>query len=146
MSFLPRRKILVPVDFSDCSAPAVRVAMELASAPADVHVVHVIPELNPVSPVAVWGEGDVQQRLVDKAREYLGTWLQNHECPEVDPDIAVGSEATKIVQLAQSLDADLIVIPSHGRTGLSRVVMGSVAEQVTRYAPCPTLVLRPESA
>ena len=63
MSFLPRRKILVPVDFSDCSAPAVRVAMELASAPADVHVVHVIPELNPVSPVAVWGEGDVQQRL-----------------------------------------------------------------------------------
>ncbi|MCR9201237.1 MAG: universal stress protein [Planctomycetaceae bacterium] len=142
MSFLPRRKILVPVDFSDCSAPAVRVALELASAPSDVHVVHVIPELNPVSPVAVWGEGDVQQRLVDKAKEYLTTWLHSHEYAGVHADIAVGSEATKIVQLAETQEVDLIVIPSHGRTGLTRVVMGSVAEQVTRYATCPTLVLR----
>lgn len=142
MSFLPRRTIVVPVDFSDYSEPAVRVALELAAAPGDIHVVHVIPSLNPVSPRAIWGEGDVQQKLTDNASRYLETWLATHNLQGVQSQVVVGAEGTKIVELADGLEADLIVISSHGNSGLTRAVMGAVAERVTRYASCPTLVLR----
>jgi nucleotide-binding universal stress UspA family protein len=56
----------------------------------------------------------------------------------------VGSPTLEIVEMARSLPADLIVISTHGRTGLKHVVLGSVAEHVVRRAPCPVLVVREE--
>jgi len=142
MAFLPRHTIVVPVDFSDASAPAVQSALELASQPSDVHVVHVIPALNPVSPIGIWGDADVEKQLSTNAQEYLKTFLASHEIEGVSSAIEIGQPGNGIVDYAQKHNADLVVIPSHGHSGLKRALLGSVAEQVIRHAPCATLVLR----
>lgn len=142
MSFLPKKLIVVPVDFSSCAAPAIRTALELAENPADVHVIHVIQPLNPVSPLGVWGDENVQQKLADNAKAYLDTFLASNEIVGVTTSVEVGSEGTRIVEYADELKADLVVIPSHGRSGVKRALLGSVAERVIRHAHCPTLVLR----
>lgn len=142
MSFLPKKTVVVPVDFSESSAPAVHVALEMASSAADVHVVHVIPALNPVSPLGVWGDADVEQQLCNKALAHLQTFLASHEIAGVNSAIEIGQDGNRIVDYAENHHADLIVIPSHGHSGLKRALLGSVAERVIRHAHCPTLVLR----
>lgn len=144
MPFIPKNTIVVPVDFSASSAPAIRTALEFSARPSSVHVVHVIPELNPVSPLGVWGDADTEQTLVKNAQEYLDTFLASHDIEGVTTSIQVGPDGTRIVEYADKQQADLIVIPSHGRSGLTRALLGSVAERVIRHANCPTLVLRRE--
>jgi len=146
MSFLPKKTIVVPVDFSPSSAPAVRTALEFANAPQDVHVVHVIPALNPVSPIGIWGDADVEKRLADNALRYQQTFLASAEIQGVTPVILIGQAGNRIVEYADENGADLIVIPSHGHSGLKRAILGSVAEQVIRHANCATLVLRRETS
>ena len=142
MSFLPKKLIVVPVDFSSCSATAIRTALELADSPADVHVIHVVQPLNPASPLGVWEDENVQQKLVDNAKAYLDTFLASNEIDGVTTSIEVGSDGTRIVEYADEHKANLVVIPSHGRSGVKRALLGSVAERVIRHAHCPTLVLR----
>ena len=60
---------------------------------------------------------------------------------DVPLHVQLGDPGTRVVELAKALGASLIVLPSHGRTGLERLVLGSVAEHVARFAPCPVLVL-----
>lgn len=146
MSFMPRKTIVVPVDFSSSSAPAVRTAVELATNAKDVHVIHVIQPLSPVSPLGVWGDEDVEQKLVDNAEKYLETFLASNEIEGVTTSVEVGSDGTRIVEYADEHKADLVVIPSHGRSGVKRALLGSVAERVIRHAHCPTLVLRRDAA
>lgn len=146
MSFLPNKTIVVPVDFSPCSAPAIRTALELVDSPANVHVIHVIPPLSPVSPIGVWGDEDVEQKLVDNAKTYLDTFLASNEIEGVTTVVEIGPDGTRIVEYADEHKADLVVIPSHGHSGLKRALLGSVAERVIRHANCPTLILRRESA
>ena len=146
MSFLPRQTIVVPVDFSSASAPAVRTAVELAGSPAGVHVVHVIPALNPVSPLGIFGDDDVEEKLQAKAMTYLEAWLSSQEIEGVQANIQSGEAGNRIVEYADSQTADLIVIPSHGHSGLTRALLGSVAERVIRHANCPTLILRRDDA
>ena len=142
MSFLPKKTIVVPVDFSTCSAGAIRTALELSDSPANVHVVHVIPPLNPVSPLGVWGDKDVEQKRIDTARTYLDTFLASNDIEGTTAAVEMGSEGTRIVEYSEEHDADLVIISSHGRSGLKRALLGSVAERVIRHAHCPTLVLR----
>lgn len=143
---MPRKTIIVPVDFSASSAPAVRTAIELATNSSDVHVVHVIQPLSPVSPLGAWGDEDVEQKLVDNATAHLDTFLASNKIEGVTTSVEVGPDGTRIVEYADEHEADLIVIPSHGRSGLKRALLGSVAERVIRHAHCPTLVLRREKA
>lgn len=146
MSFLPRKTIVVPVDFSPSSAPAVNVALELAKAPGDVHVIHAIPALNPVSPLGVWGDANAEEKLASNALKYMKTWLATNEVEGVTTSVEIGQDGTCIVEYAEKIKADLVVIPSHGHSGLKRALLGSVAERVIRHAHCPTLVLRREEA
>ena len=144
MTFSPRKLVVAPTDFSASSAPAVRTALEFVSDPSHVHVIHVIPSLNPVSPLGTWGEGDIEQQLIDKAMTYLTTWLASHNIEGVTAAIEIGHDGNRIVEYAEEKKADLIVIPSHGHSGLKRALLGSVAERVIRHADCPTLILRRE--
>ncbi len=138
---------LVPVDFSEYSDHAVQYAAELARAlGARLTLLHVIHEL-PVG-VGDWAAGlpesylgdleaDVQQSL-ESAREQV-------KAAGVDADIVMvhGIPFQSIIDVARDRQADLIVMGTHGRTGLKHVLLGSVAERVVRHAPCPVLVVRP---
>lgn len=140
MPWLPKKSVVVPVDFSEDSFVALDTAMELA-APAGVHIVYVLPVLDPAEPGVIWTTVDNSSRrrhAEDAMRERLAD--KRHQ--GVSIEIRFGDPGSEIAHFAQEKHAELIVLPSHGRTGLSRLLIGSVAEKVVRLAHCPVLVLR----
>lgn len=138
-------QILVPTDFSAGSRLAVDYAMELARRlGASVHLVHVVEDL------AVAGlftdayvdlEAVRKQRRCD-ARHRMNGLLGDLKAVQITDEIAAGLVAPTVVRIASDRGADLIVMGTHGRTGLAHVLLGSVAEQVTRIAGCPVLTVR----
>ena len=138
MSWSRPRAVVVPVDFSDQAMEAVRQAREHAVGGV-VHVVHVLLPLPVGTPGAFFGSVDDAGR-----KGHVITALE-----EAFPDrhglafhALVDDPGRAITTLAEEVSAELIVMPSHGRTGLSRLLLGSVAERVVRLAHCPVLVLR----
>lgn len=144
------RTILLPTDFSECAAHAVPVAAEMArQAGARLLCLHVV---EPVVPAVGWTPvaeplplADISDRLEDSAARELPKLSQCAECEGLDVEelIAHGEASSEIVRVARERGADLIVISSHGRTGLGRIIFGSTAESVVRYAHCPVLVVKP---
>ena len=135
---LPIKTILVATDFSPMSEHAFRFAGALArDYGARLIVVHVIQP-----PVAVYAETAVFLEEPDHsaAREAL----RNLHVPgvEVDYRLMEGEPVSTIVQVARETGADLIVVGTHGRGGLLRVLLGSVAEGVLREAPCPVMTIK----
>ncbi len=141
----PVHRILVPVDFSDSSVPALTHAKELAAAyEAHLDVLHVItevalPGVYGIEPVSVAG-ADVQRRVHDALRIHA-TKSPGANVP-FDVHVLVGFPARDIVDFAADHEIDMIVLSTHGRTGLKRLVMGSVAENVVRMAPCPVFTVK----
>jgi nucleotide-binding universal stress UspA family protein len=138
----PIRTILHPTDFTEHSNNAFQIACALArDYKAKLVLLHVFRMLG-VSLV----EGGVFPVYMDTPRDKLLKKLNEIQPP--DPTIAVdrllleGDAADEILRVADAHDVDLIVMGSHGRGGLSRLVMGSVAEAVNRNADCPVLTVR----
>lgn len=138
--------ILAPVDFSSHTEFGVRTAVDLARRfSAELHLVHVIdipiiPEIyGPVATPAVDAK-----RAAAKATERLGE-LAQALAPEmkVRTQVRVGGAAHEILGAAEERGIDLIVLPTHGFSGLDRLLMGSVTEAVLRRARCPVLTLKP---
>lgn len=141
MSWLPKNTVVVPIDFSEECFAALDTARELVSLPTQVHVVHVLQEL------AVGEIGEMWRTIDDESRRQhtenaLRERLAKTSVPEAQLHILFGDPGSEITELAQKLHADLVVLTSHGRTGLRRLLIGSVAERVVRLAHCPVLVLR----
>ncbi|HEX5708679.1 MAG TPA: universal stress protein [Pyrinomonadaceae bacterium] len=144
------RSILLPTDFSECAAHAVPAAAELARLTgARIVCLHVI---EPVVPAVGWTPvaeplplADVGAHLEETAARELPRFARSPECEglEVEEVIARGEAASEIVRVARERGADVIVISSHGRTGLGRIIFGSTAESVVRHAHCPVLVVKP---
>jgi nucleotide-binding universal stress UspA family protein len=139
------KNILVPIDFSECSKKALQYAIPFAKLNgATVSLLYI------VSPHYLAGEyGGVNFAPVEVEMRENGTKRLNAlMADEVSPDIPAqtlvrtGTPAAEIVALARSLPADLIVLSTHGYTGLRHVLLGSVTEYVVRHAPCPVLVVR----
>jgi nucleotide-binding universal stress UspA family protein len=135
------RTILYPTDFSDRCRPAFELACALArDYGATLVVVHVVqlPFLEPV-------EGVLVPTPIDEAEADRGRLEQVRPA---DPRVAVchrlaeGDPAEEILRIAAGEKADLIVMGTHGRTGLARLLVGSVAEAVLRQAPCPVLTVK----
>jgi len=140
-------KILAPTDLSDLSRPALRYALELAiERRAAVIVYHVISEdsdwlasddkLNPAN------------ALLPQQRERLHAFITEHfagmmDQVELTEIVEAGVPYNKIVEKAQSENADLIVMSTHGRTGFQQVLLGSVTAKVVARAGCPVLSMRP---
>ena len=151
MAALEFRRILCPVDWSDASAGALQAASALAKRfDAGLTLLHVdvvpgsaIPEALLETPreVATDLAAAPDRPLLDwKARaERLGA-------PRVEVSRSVGTPGLEIVALARRDAYDLIVVGTHGRTGLGHLVLGSVAEEVVRHAPCPVLTVGKEAA
>lgn len=141
MSFLPKNKVVVPVDFSDSSGEAIRTALELVEDPSAVHVVHVLLPLDAVSPGAVWSGIDDRKRE-ENTRKFFDNFLAERNISGVKVEVFFGDPGLQVADFARENGADLIVIPSHGYHGVRRFLLGSVAERVLRQAECPVLVLR----
>jgi nucleotide-binding universal stress UspA family protein len=142
MSWTPKRKVVVPLDFSDEAYAAIDVAAEIVARPADVELVHVLPDLVTVDPVdSGWRTNDDCNRI-EAAKRAIRQRLPDAKYHEMSLTVLIGNPGHCIVNFANEQQADLIVIPSHGRTGIARMLMGSVAERVVRLAHCPVLVLR----
>jgi nucleotide-binding universal stress UspA family protein len=141
MSFLPRRRIVAPVDFSEFSMEAVDVAMDIAGNNQNVHVLHVLPPAEPVEADMLLSPVDHEIRI-RKAMEALESKFSGSRFANLKIEVLIGDPGHEVTEYAGKIGADLIVIPSHGRTGIKRLLIGSVAERVVRLSHCPVLVLR----
>jgi nucleotide-binding universal stress UspA family protein len=135
------KHVLHPTDFSDGSELAFRLACSLArDYGARLSVVHVA-----LPPTIVYGEGVVPpepQDWLDLAREKLARLLPPDPKIAVDHRLIEGDVVDEILRTAADTGSDVIVMGTHGRTGLGRFLMGSVAEQVVRKAPCPVVTVK----
>ena len=141
MNWVPKKSVVVPVDLSQQSIDAVQTALQLVDDASHVHVVHVLPVLSPTEPGVIWDMASDESRC-QHAEEFLRAKLSDPEYVGIHVTACVGDPGYKITEFAENLSAELIVLPSHGRTGLKRLLIGSVAERVVRLAHCPVLVLR----
>ena len=138
--------ILVPTDFSEYADDALDYAIELAKALQArltfLHVIHLTPMTmgeigtSGLVPYLEDIETDAQQRMEVLLNRVHQAGLEG------DTSIVQGIPFQAIVDMAGNKDVDMIVMGTHGRTGLTHVLMGSVAERVVRLAPCPVLVTR----
>ncbi len=142
------RNILAATDFSPASDTAIQYARELARAfGATLHVVHVVNELvpNAISPSYVPETGNTQRALLDAAREQLHTAATARDHTNVgltEHLLTSASPASAILECAKDNGIDLIIVGTHGRTGVAHFLLGSVAEKVVRSATCPVLTVR----
>lgn len=145
MSALKHDLVVVPLDFSDESQNALATAVQMTGDSSKVHVVHVLPPLEAISPAAVWGELDDQKR-VDAVKEFAATFLKENGAENANVEVRFGSPGHEVTDYAETVGADLIVVSSHGYHGIKRMLLGSVAESVIRHAHCAVLVLRRQDA
>lgn len=146
--FAPKH-ILVPTDFSDCARHALDAALSLATQyGSTISVLHVI---EPARYAAMHGHeialsADVYAHLGEtlkkSAADQMQAFVANVIQANVTSTIEDGIPYDSIVSRAGASECDLVVIGTHGRTGIKRFVMGSVAERVIRHAPCPVLTIR----
>src|SRR5688572_13351297 len=142
------RNVLVPVDFSENAEAAAQYAGELAQKfGAKLQLLHVIEPASFVNDLT-----NVPFTLSDKQLQATATTdLEALATRFIEPGVQAswmvkrGKGYQEIVKAAKELKADLIVISTHGYTGLKHTIMGSTAERVVRHAPCPVLVLRAEA-
>ncbi len=147
-------KILFATDFSECASRAQRMAHELAVRfEAELHLLHVIhdiavdvPEfgMGLSFPSLVANAGGKRHELKEQALQRMRAEIDDsdQEKHRIVLDARFGKPFVEIIRYARDHEIDLIVVGSHGRTGLSHVLLGSVAEKVVRKAPCPVLTVR----
>lgn len=141
MSWFKGKRIVVPFDFSDESINAVKMAVQLAERNDEVHVAHVLIQLPATDPVVIWDEFNDEKRK-SAVRESMEKKLAELGIDGVQVNVSIGNPGRVIAELAEEIDAGLVIIPSHGYTGLKRWFLGSVAERVVHLAKCPVLVLK----
>ncbi len=141
MTLFTTDRVLVPVDFSEVSFEALDQALAFVGDATHLHVLHILPELSAGDPGVTWSTVDnaTRKQEVMKALEQR---FSGDAYSGLHIDVSIGNPSSEIIDYATTHQASLIVIPSHGRTGISRFLIGSVAERVVRLSPCPVLVLR----
>jgi universal stress protein A len=147
------RRILVPLDFSPPSDQALQYAAALAEEfAASVVLLHVVEErlvTGPLPAEVYLGElPKVREDLVKEAQTRLMKCLEtlNAQGITATGEVLVGGPSQVILDQAVNKGVDLIVMGTHGRTGLTHLLIGSVAERVIRHAPCPVFVVRERKA
>ena len=139
--------ILVPIDFSDHAQQALTYAKEIATSyNARLQLLHVVEQtiLPPFYPSEKTSIYNIFPDIKLKSIEAMQLMLKKTKGNEVEADIHVieGHAAKDIANFAESHDIDLIVIPTHGLTGIKHLLLGSVAEKVVRVAPCPVFTVK----
>ncbi|MBU0986585.1 MAG: universal stress protein [Proteobacteria bacterium] len=140
------KNILCPTDFSDISNNAIPWAISLASTHhARLWLLHVVDQLHGIEQyqILTLTPQEIAETMLTRAKAELSK-IAGKIKNDIKVEIAAkqGKAFVEIIKTAKEQDIDLIVIGSHGRTGLSNVLIGSVAEKVSRKAPCPVLIVR----
>lgn len=146
----PSHHVLVAFDFSETAKLALDEGLRMASEVpgATLHVVHVASGYGPMLQldlgydVRTVGATEAEEVLAKHVKELLAE--RDAKVAHAMTHLRVGAAADEIVATAAKLDADVIVVGTHGRTGVKRLLLGSVAEAVVRNAGCPVLVVRPK--
>jgi nucleotide-binding universal stress UspA family protein len=143
------KNILVTTDYSDFSASALDYALSIADVHrANIHLLHVIDRRSSVTTHRrTIHSKDGTKQLEKNARRSMQKFIHSHidEYTDVKQVICIGSPAEEIARYAQEYDIDLIIIATHGRTGLAHVFIGSVAEEVVRRSAVPVLAVKPKA-
>jgi nucleotide-binding universal stress UspA family protein len=158
------KKILCPVDLSEFSLEALRLAVKIAeSSDATLDILHVIhnpfdeiylTEITQTNPAMIETYAEEPQRRAKmlKATEEHSEVLLKQFChdavkqwPKVRYHVRNGDPFERILDSTEDFLTDLVVLATHGRTGIKRLVIGNVAEKVVRHAPCPVLSVKPKS-
>lgn len=153
--------IVVGVDYSEASNLALEQAYELAAARpnAELHIVNVVHLYGNQAPTDAPSTVGFSAVSMADANAQLGAYVQQRQqayatsndgangsrVPRVVCHLRLEAPAEEIAQLAADLEADLVVVGTHGRRGISRLLLGSVAEAVVRLSPCPVFVVRPKA-
>ena len=142
------RRILFPTDFSDSAHSAQQYAKLLAEQfGAELHLLHVVSKLTMPLADSLRSMTDAEQQLhIQQANIRLPDevglrWSKEHRTVCA---VKVGNTVEEIMKYSKECEIDLIVIGTHGMTGLSRLLLGSVAEKLVRLATCPVLTVHPE--
>ena len=145
---LKLNRILLPTDFSSYSQEATQYACGFVEKfDAQLHLMHVLEKLPSTTPA--FGGGLALSSYVKESRQAAEKAMSQildpdwHESHEVVCSIEEGTPFLAILRYAKQNDIDLIVMGTHGHSGLAHVLMGSVAERVVRKASCPVLTVRP---
>lgn len=140
MPTLPHKTVVVPLDFSDDSVAAIQTGLRCVEKPTGLHVLHVLPELRYSGPLyEEWGQGQPRDEVIRQRIEEL---IEEAGATGAQAAVLIGDAGLATVDYAKSLDAGLIVLPSHGFHGVRRLLLGSTAERIIRHAECSVLVLR----
>jgi universal stress protein A len=143
------KRVLWPTDFSELSLRGGRYARGFCRQfGAELHVIHVVPP--PLSPdVSLVAPAEVpvaisEPELVEASRTALDKLVKDHfgDSEKVVTKVFFGNPWPSICSYAKDNDIDLIIITTHGRTGLSHVLIGSTAERIVQHAPCPVLTVK----
>ncbi|NQT39936.1 MAG: universal stress protein [Planctomycetes bacterium] len=141
MTWLPRQNVVVPIDFSDDSFAALETAREMVAEASDLHVIHVLPVLEPAEPGIIWHTIDDDSRS-QHAQDALERELSKRSADGLRVVVRFGDPGHEVVQYAEQAGAELVVLSCKGRSALTRLLIGSVAERIVRLAHCPVLVLK----
>ena len=146
----PLKLILVPVDFTDHSIAALEAAVELARVfDSKLHLLHCY-QIQPggISPYGIAIPSSYFTEIQEAAAKQLAEWQQKHVPADISVDAKTMSRmpSESIVETANEIGADLIVMGTRGLSGFKHVLLGSVAERTIRFAPCPVMTVHaPES-
>lgn len=146
------KKILVPTDFSAASTFALEYATQLAKRlGASINILHVIEDPFVAgawsSEIYVAEVPQLRAAIIQEAEKRLENALSpaDRKTFSVTSDVMTGSPASTIAKVAEERHIDLIVMGTHGRSGMAHLLLGSVAEKVVRIASCPVLTIRGEA-
>ncbi|MFQ5709641.1 MAG: universal stress protein [bacterium] len=138
-------KILCPVDSSESSEQALKYATFLAwSHGSKLCLLHVIEHSHAFDEyMTSYAPPEIQGKLENEVENNLSSLIiRVEECINIETDVRKGKAFVEIIRKAREDHVDLLVMGSHGRSGLEHILTGSVAEKVTRKAPCPVLVVK----
>lgn len=145
------RRVLHPTDFSEPARQAMAYAQEFCTRfDAELHALYVLPNMAAMP----WSTGgyvppslvEAEQKHRLEVADMLNSLIPSREegNPTVHHVVREGIAFVRIIEYAREANIDLIVLGTHGRSGLKHMLLGSVAEKVVRKAPCPVLTVRPE--
>jgi nucleotide-binding universal stress UspA family protein len=140
------KTVVVPWDFSEMSSNALNEVLDMVEDRTQIKIVHVTYLPSAYEYGVVWNSVTNDEIVSRVEEEFRKSVRDDERLKNVDFTTMFGDPGTRICDFAAECNAGLIVMSSHGRKGISHLLLGSVAERVVRSAPCPVLVLRETKA
>jgi nucleotide-binding universal stress UspA family protein len=142
----PFKKILCPVGFDGQEGAALDAARQLAGGIATIYLLHVVPALSPIGEQhvakTVEEEKSAEAQALEMLKDLAAQWLPGLKCEALTETAFLADTSKAVLTAAREIKPDLIVTPTHGRSGLTRLILGSVAQDVIQEASCPVLAIR----